>query len=229
MTKTFIIAIDGPNASGKGTLARKLGQVLGFPVLDTGLLYRAVGHMVLQKGQSLNDENAALHCADELHDLIAKDALSDPELRSIDAGNAASIVSGFPSVRQSLFDLQRGFALHPPGGAAGSILDGRDIGTVICPDADLKFFVTAKPEIRAERRAREEYGDDWQKHVTEVLEKTRERDRRDSERPIAPLKPAQDSIMVDTSVINAEETLTFVHGIVKKKLNEASEKSAKTD
>jgi cytidylate kinase len=188
------------------------------------LLYRAVGFLVKQKGQSLNDENAALHCADELHELIKDKILENPELRSFENGNAASIVSSYPSVRQSLFDLQRGFALHPPGKSKGSILDGRDIGTVICPDAHVKFFVTAKLEIRAERRARDEYGEMWQQHLKEVLEKTRERDKRDSERATAPLKPAIDAVMVDTSTIGPDETLQFVLEIVKKQMLERSEK-----
>lgn len=222
---TFIIAIDGPNASGKGTLARRLGKELGFPVLDTGLLYRAVGWMVLQKGESLNDENEALHCADELHAIVNDAFLANPELRSIEMGNAASIVSSYPSVRQSLFDLQRNFALKPPGGAKGAILDGRDIGTVICPDADIKFFITASPEIRAERRAREQYGADWEAHFREVLEKTRERDRRDSERAIAPLKPAQDSLIVDTSHTPPDEVFSQALQAISKRMNEEPEKS----
>lgn len=220
----FIIAIDGPNASGKGTLARRLGKELGFPVLDTGLLYRAVGWMVLQKGESLNDENAALHCADELHHIINEDYLSNPALRGIDIGNAASIVSSYPSVRQSLFDLQRNFALKPIDNAKGAILDGRDIGTVICPDANIKFFVTATPEIRAERRAREQYGDNWQPHFKEVLEKTRERDRRDSERAIAPLKPATDSIILDTSHITPDQVFSQALALILARLAERSEK-----
>lgn len=222
--KPFIIAIDGPNASGKGTLARRLGKELSFPVLDTGLLYRAVAWMVLQKDESLNDENAALHCADELHTVINEDYLSNPSLRGIDIGNAASIVSSYPSIRQSLFDLQRNFALKPLDNAQGAILDGRDIGTVICPDADVKFFVTASPEIRAERRAREQYGDDWQSEFKIVLEKTRERDRRDSERAIAPLKPASDSIILDTSHITPDEVFTQALQIISARLNERAEK-----
>ena len=220
----FIIAIDGPNASGKGTLARRLGKELGFPVLDTGLLYRAVGWMVLQKGQSLNDENAALHCADELHSVINEDYLSNPALRGIEIGSAASIVSSYPSVRQSLFDLQRNFALKPIDNASGVILDGRDIGTVICPDADVKFFVTASPEIRAERRAREQYGEDWKPHYKDVLEKTRERDRRDSERAVAPLKPAADSIIMDTTHTTPDRVFTQAMTLISTRLSERSEK-----
>ncbi len=229
MVKPFIIAIDGPNASGKGTLARNLGKELNFPMLDTGLLYRGVGYLMLQKKHDLKDDHEALHCADELHELIGTDILSKPELRTIECGNAASIVSAYPSVRQSLFDLQRGFALHPPGDAKGAILDGRDIGTVICPDANAKFFITADPEIRAARRAREEYGEAWEKHLPDVLEKTLERDKRDSERAIAPLKPAADAVIVDTSHITAEDVLKTVLEIVKKQMLERYEKSAKNN
>jgi CMP/dCMP kinase len=221
---TVIIAIDGPNGSGKGTLARNLGKALNYPVLDTGLLYRAVAWMMLQHEHDIADENEALHCADELHELIGDDFLNNPELRGLEIGNAASIVSSYPPVRQSLFDLQRNFALRPPNKADGAILDGRDIGTVICPDADIKFFVTAAPEIRAERRARDEYGADWQPHFQEVLEKTKERDRRDSERPIAPLKPAVDAIIVDTGALSAEDTLKHVFGLTEKMLMERSDK-----
>src|SRR5690606_8920207 len=117
-----------------------------------------------------------------------------------------SIVSAHPSVRQALFDFQRGFALHPPGGAKGAVLDGRDIGTVICPDADLKLYVTAAPEIRAERRARELHGQDWETHFAEILAKTHERDHRDSTRAVAPLKPAEDAILLDTSTLMPDET-----------------------
>jgi cytidylate kinase len=215
MTTAFIIAIDGPNASGKGTLARRLGEKLNFPVLDTGLLYRAVGWVVRQQGGDINDPNTALHAADQLHELIGLDFLDNKDLRSMESSEAASIVSAYPSVRQSLFDLQRNFALHPPKGAKGAILDGRDIGTVICPDAPLKLFVTAKAELRAERRARELYGDDWQSHFAEVLEQTRIRDKRDSERPVAPLKPAEDAILIDTSDLTPDQTLEKAINLVK--------------
>jgi len=205
-SRPFIIAIDGPNASGKGTLARRLGKELGFPVLDTGLLYRAVGWLMHEEDHDLNDENCALHAADELHKRINDVFLGNPELRSTKASNAASIVSAFPSVRQSLFDLQRNFALDPPGQAKGAILDGRDIGTVICPDADIKFYVTARTELRAERRARELYGADWETYYPELMQKTIERDKRDSERLIAPLKPAKDAVTIDTSELGPDET-----------------------
>ncbi len=207
MTTPFIIAIDGPNSSGKGTLARRLGETLGFPVLDTGLLYRAVGWIVRQQNGDIHDPNTALHAADQLHKLIGLDFLDNKDLRSMESGEAASIVSAHPSVRQSLFDLQRNFALYPPKGAKGAVLDGRDIGTVICPDAHIKLFITARIELRAERRAREQFGDKWQDHFEEVLQQSIIRDKRDSERPVAPLKPAEDAIMIDTSDLTPDQTL----------------------
>jgi len=214
----FLIAIDGPNASGKGTLARRLGKELNFPMLDTGLLYRAVGWLVMQAGDNLHDERHALHAADDLHDQIGTtDILSNPGLRQAETGNAASIVSAFPSVRQSLFDLQRGFALHPPGAATGAILDGRDIGTVICPDANIKFYVTAEAEIRAERRARELHGDSWRDFYESLLLQTIERDKRDSERATAPLKPADDAVIIDTSHIDADQVFALAMDKIREK------------
>ena len=214
----FIIAIDGPNGSGKGTLARRLGEALKFPVLDTGLLYRAVGWIVRQQGGDIHNEHTALHAADSMHELMGLEFLDNKDLRSIESGEAASIVSVFPSVRQSLFNLQRNFALHPPNNARGSILDGRDIGTVICPDATIKLFVTASAEIRAERRARDQYGDDWQRNFDDVLQQTIIRDKRDSERATAPLKPAEDAIILDTTALPPDQVLQKALGLVKAKL-----------
>jgi CMP/dCMP kinase len=197
--QSFIIAIDGPTASGKGTLAKRLAAELGFAALDTGLLYRAVGYLTLQACEAAEDEKAALHAADQLHSLLATDILQHPDLRLESTAQAASIVSGFASVRQCLFDVQRQFALKPPAGKKGVVLDGRDIGTVICPDADVKFFVTASPEVRAERRAREAFGDAWQTNYAEQLEKLNLRDARDQERAVAPLKPAEDAHVFNTT------------------------------
>lgn len=213
---SFIIAIDGPNASGKGTLSHRLSQELGFPVLDTGLLYRAVGWLVLDHDGNIENETDAIRAADTLHKMIGKSPiLHNPDLRKVEIGRAASIVSTYPSVRQSLFDLQRGFALTPPDNAKGAILDGRDIGTVICPDANIKFFITADPSIRAERRAKEVHAEKWEDNFNQILEQTIERDKRDSERVTAPLKPAKDSILIDTSHMTAEEVfqkaLSHIH------------------
>jgi cytidylate kinase len=217
-TPSFIIAIDGPNASGKGTLARRLGRELGWPVLDTGLLYRAVGWIVRHNGDDLTDERAALRAADTLRDLPGLEFLDNPDLRSTESSNAASVVSAHPPVRQALFDYQRSFALYPPGGAAGAILDGRDIGTVICPDAAVKLYVTAVPEIRAERRARELHGDGWTTHYDAILASTLERDHRDSTRAIAPLKPAADAVLIDTSSLLPDDTFARALGLIRPKI-----------
>ncbi len=218
-TLPFIIAIDGTNGSGKGTLAKRLGAALGFPVLDTGLLYRAVGWIVRQQGGNLQDKNCALEAANSLHELMGLDFLDNKDLRSAESGEGASIVATFPSVRQSLFDLQRNFALYPPNNAKGSILDGRDIGTVICPDAALKLFVTAAPEIRAERRARELYGADWSSHFDTILHQTLIRDQRDSTRAVAPLKPAVDGIILDTSTLSPDQVLERALSLVKERFS----------
>ena len=215
----FIIAIDGPNASGKGTLARKLSNSLDFPVLDTGILYRAVGWLVKKNNDELHDEKAALKAADQLHEMLGLDFLDkNKDLRSIEAGEAASVVSTHPSVRQSLFLLQRNFALNPPNNAKGAILDGRDIGTVICPDADLKLFITASAEIRAQRRAKEQYGDLWNEYYSQVLEQTLQRDHRDSTRSVAPLKPAEDAVIIDTSDLSPELVIEKALILIKSRL-----------
>jgi cytidylate kinase len=216
---SFIIAVDGPAGSGKGTLTKRLSAALDFPVLDTGLLYRAVGYMLIKNNESVHDESAALHAADALHDELSGDFLHDPALRSSIASEAASIVSAYTSVRQALFDLQRRFALMPPHHKKGAILDGRDIGTVICPDADIKIYLTASAEIRAERRAKELHGEDWKDHLATLTDHIRQRDRRDSERAVAPLKPALDAILVDTSLMNADEVFHFVMRHIDAKLH----------
>lgn len=180
----FTIAIDGPAAAGKGTISRALAAYFGFHYLDTGLLYRAVG----ARG---GDPVAAANT------LTTQD-LQRPDLRSAEAAQAASRIAALPEVRAALVAFQRAFALRAPG----AILDGRDIGTVICPEAPLKLYVTAKPEIRAERRWREEGGD-----FDQVLSQTRERDARDMGRADAPLRPAKTAVMLDTSSMTVDEAV----------------------
>ncbi|MDR1828355.1 MAG: (d)CMP kinase [Methylobacteriaceae bacterium] len=193
----MIIAIDGPAAAGKGTLARKLADHYGLPYLDTGTLYRAVARTVLDAGESPQNEAAACRAAQTLD----AGSLDDPRLREDETGKAASVVSAYPGVRRALLEFQRSFA-HAPEGA---VLDGRDIGTVIAPDADIKFFVTASPEVRALRRQLEYRGRGLDVPLEQVLEDVRRRDERDATRAEAPLKAAPDALVVDTSELNAEE------------------------
>lgn len=186
----MIIAVDGPAASGKGTIARALAEHFGLPWLDTGLLYRAVGVGVLRAGGNPDDPADALAAA-EFPDAL----LEDPELRSEEAGNYASRVSVHPAVRAALVERQRAFAARP----GGAVLDGRDIGTVIAPGADAKLFVTASAEIRARRRHDDERQWNAEADYDDILEDIRERDRRDSDRAAAPLVRARDADLLDTS------------------------------
>jgi len=196
----MIIAVDGPSAAGKGTLARRLAAHFDFAHLDTGMLYRAVARAILSTGGDPADAAAAAAAAREL-DLV--DAAA-PGLRDEEVGEVASIVSAHAPVRAALVDLQRHFAHAPPGGKRGAVLDGRDIGTVICPEADAKIFVTASPEARARRRYNEllERGED--SIYARVLQQMRDRDERDRERATAPLTPAPDALVLDTTAMDAE-------------------------
>lgn len=196
----MIIAIDGPAASGKGTLARRLAARLGYAYLDTGLLYRAVGVAVLRAGADPADAAAATAAARALDPA----RLDDPELRLDHAGAAASKVAAIPGVRAALLAFQRAFAARPPAGAAGAILDGRDIGTVVCPDADIKLFVTASLEKRAERRLEELRARGVATIQEAVLQDMKERDARDSGRSVAPMKPAADALVLDTTELDAD-------------------------
>ena len=182
----MIIAVDGPAASGKGSIARALAAHYGLPHLDTGLLYRAVGVATARSGRDPDQEIDAAACCD-----IDDALLIDPELRSEAAGALASRVSQHPAVRAALFAYQQDFA-HQKGGA---VLDGRDIGTVIAPDADAKLFITASSDVRAKRRHLE----DSQTDYTDILADIEARDARDSERSAAPLRQAQDADLLDTS------------------------------
>lgn len=191
----MIVAIDGPAAAGKGTLARRLADHLSLAYLDTGLLYRATGLGVLQAGGDPDDPAAAEAAAREL----SPDHLSDPELRADTTAQAASKVAVVPAVRAALLDFQRGFAAHPPKGRKGAVLDGRDIGTVVCPHADVKLFVVASVEARAERRLKELRERGLEAIEARVLQDMKERDARDSQRDVAPLAPADDALVLDTT------------------------------
>lgn len=194
----MIIAVDGPAASGKGTIARALARHYKLPHLDTGLLYRAVAATVLRHDYDPADETASV-AACSFEDYI----LDDPELKSEEAGKAASVVSAHPLVRAALLLRQRKFA-HQPGGA---VLDGRDIGTVIAPDADVKLFVKATPMIRAQRRHLELRQRGINTSLDKVLSDIRARDDRDSRRPHSPMVPAPDAVMLDTSFLSIDSAV----------------------
>ena len=189
---SFVIAIDGPAASGKGTLSRRLAERLGFAHLDTGLTYRAVARALMQAGLSLDDDAAAVEAARGL-DLAAMDRAV---LAVHGVGETASKVAVMPRVREALVAVQRGFASAPPGGRPGAVLDGRDIGTVVCPDAALKLYVTASAGERARRRHAEiTDGTTYE----QVLDDIARRDARDMGREDSPLRPAPDAHLIDTT------------------------------
>jgi cytidylate kinase len=192
----MIIAIDGPAASGKGTIAKRLAEHYGLPHLDTGLIYRAVAKAVLDAGQKLEDRasvNAAALALDPAR-------FEEGELKRPGVGEAASVIAAYPDVRAALFNFQQEFAAAPNG----AVLDGRDIGTVICPQADVKIFVTASPQERARRRTLELRGQGQDVRETDVLADILTRDERDQSRTVAPLRPAPDAYVLDTTGLDIE-------------------------
>lgn len=196
----MIVAVDGPVAAGKGTLARRLAAALGFAYLDTGRIYRAVAARLIDLGADPADPAAAVAAAKSLDPA----ALERPDLRREDIGQGASVVAANPEVRAALLAFQRRFAEAPPGGGPGAVLDGRDIGTVVCPDAEVKLFVTASDEVRALRRHKELQETGQESIYARVLQELRDRDARDSGRRAAPLRPAEDAIVLDTTDLDAE-------------------------
>lgn len=208
----MIIAIDGPAASGKGTLARRIADHWGLPCLDTGLLYRAVARDVVAASFRPADPWAALAAARSLN--LAE--LSDPELRTPAAGDLASIVARIPEVRAALLSYQRGFAGRP----GGAVLDGRDIGTVVCPEADVKIYVTASPEVRAARRHRECLARGENVGFEHILADILRRDERDASRDNAPMRPADDADLLDTSDLDIEAAFDAAVGLIKRKIGQ---------
>lgn len=196
----MIVAIDGPAAAGKGTLARRIAAHYRLAHLDTGAIYRAAALETLLGGGDPADPRAAEAAAKR----VRADRLQDPRLREEPVAQAASTVAAIPEVRAALLALQRGFAARPPGGAAGAVLDGRDIGTVVCPDAEIKIFVTASPAARAQRRFKELRADGVEAIYERVLQDIRDRDARDRERRTAPLLPADDAFVLDTTALDAD-------------------------
>lgn len=202
----MIIAIDGPAASGKGTLGKRLAAHYRLRHLDTGLIYRAVAKALLDAGKPLDHEDEAAAAA---RALTAAD-LDDPVLKTDAVGQAASKISVFPSVRAALIDFQRDFAAAPPG----AVLDGRDIGTVICPHADVKIFVVAAPEVRARRRYQELTGRGEAADEAAVLADIEARDERDRNRALAPLKAAPDAHALDTTALDIDAAVAAAIAIV---------------
>jgi len=204
----MIIAIDGPAASGKGTIARRLAQHYGLAHLDTGLLYRATARVLLDSGLRLDDPVRAVAAARGL----ALTDFEEDKLRGAKMGEAASIVAAIPEVRSALLDMQRKFASRPQG----AVLDGRDIGTVICPDATAKLFVTASPEVRAQRRALELRSRGERVDYADVLADIRRRDERDAGRSAAPLVAAPDAARLDTTDLDVERAVAAAVAIVER-------------
>jgi cytidylate kinase len=211
---SFVVAIDGPAASGKGTLARRLADRFGLAHLDTGKLYRAVAFLVRQVGGDPADAAAATQAARRIDPAL----LSDPRLLTEPVAQAASVVAAIPAVRAALLDWQRRFALAPPAAATGAVLDGRDIGTAVCPDADVKLFVTASTEARAERRFRELRQRGTPAIYDDVLQDMKERDARDTGRRVAPLTAAPDAVILDTTQLDADQVFERASDLIARAL-----------
>jgi CMP/dCMP kinase len=224
MMKPIVIAVDGTAASGKGTLAKLLAKHFGFAHFDSGKLYRLVALSVLQSGGNPDSESDALKAAYAIAANGENTTAVNPRLLSDEVSAAASRVAAIAKVREALLHLQREFARHPPCGAAGACMDGRDIGTVICPDAAVKLFVDADPAVRAHRRWLE-----LKNHVavvpdeSVVLADILARDQRDRTRSIAPLKPAADALLLDTSRLDIDAAFAAALGLVQPKIGEALE------
>jgi CMP/dCMP kinase len=208
----MIIAIDGPAASGKGTLAKRVADHFGLPVLDTGLLYRAVARDLIIRGHKLDDPWAGAALAKSLDPAT----LDDAALRGAKAGDAASVAAKLPEVRAALLHFQRAFARQLPG----AVLDGRDIGTVICPDAHVKMFVTATPEVRARRRFTEIEARGEGVTFEQVLADIIARDARDTGRGTAPMKRASDAHLLDTTELDIESVFQMAVGLIKRKIGQ---------
>jgi CMP/dCMP kinase len=205
----MIIAVDGPSAAGKGTIAKAIATTMGYHFLDTGSLYRATAFLLLQRGGALEDEQTAGAVAATL-DLSR---VSDTDLRSEVVASAASRISAFPTVRSNLLDFQRRFAAQHPG----AVLDGRDIGTVICPAADVKLYITASAEVRAKRRFDELLARGETVTFPTILADVQARDHRDATRSVSPLMPAVDAVVIDTSAMAIEEAIAMAMAVVQAK------------
>jgi CMP/dCMP kinase len=208
--RPFVIAIDGPAGAGKSTLGRRLAEHFGFAHLDTGALYRATAFLVLEQAGDPADPVTAVRAAG----LVNPRLFVDPRLRDEAVSAAASVVAAIPGVRRALLDLQRNFAVRPPEPAKGAILDGRDIGSVVYPAAELKLFVTASAEERAQRRVEELRQQGAAAIFEDVLQDLRERDARDIERRAAPLSAAPDATVIDTTTLDADAVFESVSTLI---------------
>ena len=213
--RAIVIAVDGPAASGKGTIARALASHFGLPHMDTGLLYRAVALNLFRFGGDPGNEFEAMRACD-----LTSMSVDDPDLRSEVVGSIASRISAYPAVREQLLERQRRFAAL----AGGAVLDGRDIGTIIAPDADAKLFVTASLEARARRRLAELLSRGISAHLEDVIIDLKSRDERDSTRDAAPLAQAQDALLLDTSDMDIGQAVEAAIGFVEKRLREPNDR-----
>ena len=218
----MIITIDGPAAAGKGTLASVLAKTYHLAYFDTGMVYRAVGLDMYLHDEDPHDEAKALQYAETLTFKHMHELAKNPDFRSAVGGNYASIVSAHPKVRAALLKMQQDFALHPVfedgTPAEGAIYDGRDTGTVVCPHADIKFFMTATTEVRAMRRFKEFQAKGMDTDFQTVLADMKARDERDANRSAAPMKPAEDAIIFDTSLLSIDEVVAYALKVIDKKI-----------
>lgn len=209
-----IIAIDGSSATGKGTLGKRLAQAIDFSYLDTGALYRGIAYEIINNGGDIHDEATAVSVAKGLSGAKMMALQNESVIRTEEYGRGASFVAAIPAVREVLLDFQRRFSENPVLAdgtpAKGAILDGRDIGTVVCPEAPVKLFLTARPEIRAERRFKELQLKGLCVIYEDVLSDIQSRDKRDKERTTSPLKPAEDALILDTSDLTADDVYAQV-------------------
>jgi CMP/dCMP kinase len=213
--RTIVIAVDGPAASGKGTIAKALARHFGLPHMDTGQLYRAVALNLFRFGGDPGSEFEAMRACD-----LGSVSLDDPDLRSEVVGSIASRISAYPSVREKLLDRQRNFAAQ----TGGAVLDGRDIGTVIAPDADVKLFVTASVEVRARRRVAELLARGMPAHLDDVVIDLKARDNRDASRDAAPMTQADDAILLDTSELDIDAAIASAIDLTEKRLHDSTER-----
>ena len=217
LEKKVIITVDGPAASGKGTLAKKLADRMGYAYLDTGALYRAVAMATLEIGGDPSFYADVAPALDIIRRNLTAELLANPSLRTPEVSEAASKVATHPEVRQALLDYQRHFAHNPPDYVGGTVLDGRDIGTVVCPDADIKLFITASVEERAKRRFTELAATRSDVTFDKVLSDLKARDERDSTRKVAPTLAAEDAYILDTTGLNPSETLEEAIAVIRAK------------